>query len=52
MFIHLLNFCLFVERMLPFKGAIFIEFQLFLGIPAIFTGSIIAPFALAALQGY
>jgi hypothetical protein len=41
-----------VEGVLPVKGAIFLEFQLFLDISAVFTGGIIAPFALAALQGY
>jgi len=41
-----------VERMLPFKGTIFLELQLFLKIPAVFAGRIITPFALAALQGY
>jgi hypothetical protein len=38
--------------MLPVKGTIFLEFQLFLGIPAVFAGGIIASFALTALQGY
>jgi hypothetical protein len=38
--------------MLPVKGTVFLEFQLFLGIPAVFAGGIIAPFALTALQGY
>jgi hypothetical protein len=46
----LLYFSLFVERMLPVKGTIFLEFQFFLGIPAVFAGGIIAPFALTALQ--
>jgi len=41
-----------VEGVFPIKGTIFLEFQLFLGIPAVFAGSIVAPFALAALQGY
>jgi hypothetical protein len=41
-----------VERMLPFKGTIFLEFQLFLGIPAVFTGCVIPPFAFTALQSY
>ena len=48
----LLDFCLFVERMLPIKGTIFLKFQFFLDIPAVFTGSIVAPLALAALQSY
>jgi hypothetical protein len=38
--------------MLPVKGAIFAEFQLFLSIPPVFLGGIIAPFALSTLQGY
>jgi hypothetical protein len=38
--------------MLPVKGTVFLEFQLFLGIPTVFAGGIIAPFALTALQGY
>jgi uncharacterized membrane protein YjgN (DUF898 family) len=38
--------------MLPFKGTIFLKFQLFLDIPAVFTGSIIAPLAFTALQRY
>jgi hypothetical protein len=41
-----------VEGMLPVKGTIFLEFQLFLSIPAVFAGSIITPFTFAALQGY
>jgi hypothetical protein len=48
----LLYLGLFVERMLPVKGTIFVEFQLFLGVPAVFAGSIITPLALAALQGH
>ena len=47
-----LNLCLFVERMLPIPGTIFLELQLFLEIPAVFTGCIITPFTLAALHGY
>jgi hypothetical protein len=38
--------------MLPVKRTIFLEFQLFLDIPAIFAGSIVASLALTALQGY
>jgi hypothetical protein len=38
--------------MFPVKGAVFLEFQLFLGIPPVFFGGIITPFALSALQGY
>ena len=48
----LLNFCLFVEGMLPVKGTKFVKFQLFLDITPVFLGGIITPFALAALQGY
>ena len=49
---HLFYLCLLMDRVLPVEGTILIEFQLFLDIPAVFTGSIIAPFTLAALQGY
>jgi len=38
--------------MLPVKGTIFVKLQFILGIPAVFTGSIIAPLTLTALQGY
>jgi hypothetical protein len=41
-----------VERVLPVKGTILLEFQLFLDIPAILAGSVVPPFAFAALQGY
>ena len=38
--------------MLPLKGTILLEFQLFLEIPAVLTGSIIAPFTLGTLHSY
>jgi hypothetical protein len=38
--------------MLPVKGTIFLKFQLFLQIPAVFAGCIVTPFTFAALQGY
>jgi len=41
-----------VERMLTVMGAIFVEFQLFLDIASIFTGRVIASFALTALKSY
>jgi hypothetical protein len=50
--VYLLYFGLFVERVLPVKGTVFPEFQLFLSIPAVLAGSIITPFTLAALQSY
>jgi hypothetical protein len=36
--------------MLPVKGTIFVQFQLFLTIPPVFLGGIISPFTLAALE--
>ena len=41
---------LFVKRMLPVKGTVLLEFQLFLGVPPVLAGGIIAPLALAALE--
>jgi hypothetical protein len=41
-----------MERMFPVKGAIFVEFQLFLGIAPVFAGSIIPPLALTTLQSH
>jgi hypothetical protein len=38
--------------MFPVKGAIFVEFQFFLGIAPVFTGGVIPPFTLTALQSY
>jgi hypothetical protein len=40
-----------MDRMFAVEGAIFLEFQFFLGIPPIFFGGIIFPFTLTALQG-
>jgi hypothetical protein len=48
----LLYLGLFVHRVFPVKGTIFVEFQLFLGVPAVLFGSIIAPLTFAALQGH
>jgi hypothetical protein len=38
-----------MERVLPVKGTIFLEFQLFLDITAVFTGSVITPLTFTAL---
>jgi hypothetical protein len=35
--------------MLPVKGAILLQFELFLGVPAVFGGGIVPPFTLGAL---
>jgi hypothetical protein len=41
-----------MQRMFPIKGAIFIKFKFFLGIPPVFFGRIVFPFTFAALQGH
>jgi hypothetical protein len=38
--------------MLAIMRAIFLELQFFLDIAPVFAGGIVAPFAVAALQGY
>ena len=48
----LLDFALFVDRVLPLVGTIFLKFQYFLEIPAVFACGIITPLTFAALQGY
>jgi len=41
-----------VEGVFPLKWTIFLEFQFFLGISAVFAGSVVTPLAFAALQSY
>jgi hypothetical protein len=41
-----------MNRMFPVKRAILLKFQLFLGIPPVFTGGIVLPLALGALERY
>jgi hypothetical protein len=38
--------------MFPVERTIFFKLQFFLGVAPVFLGSIVAPLALAALQGY
>ena len=48
----LLYFGLLVNCVLPVKRTILLEFQLLLGVPPVFAGSIVSPLAFTALQGY
>jgi len=45
----LFNLCFLMHRMLAVKPAIFLEFQLALGVSLVFLCCVVPPFALSAL---
>jgi hypothetical protein len=40
-----------VQRVLSVERAVFVQFQLFLGIPPVFLGGVVSSFALGTLHG-